>query len=158
PGARPGIVSMFCSRAYTASRPGWRQLEEALVWGGQALIFSREVALSLLADQQVLRHRLRPGNDGLAHIDWLIRESALRERVPVHRPTPSLAQHIGHVSPLWEGVHAAGNRRADQFAGTLRRIVRPANRPPRWMDRGLDATRAMLRRIMSVGRRDQSHS
>lgn len=117
PGSRPGLVSLFCSRAYTHQSAGWHELPEALVWGGQAIIYSRAAALALLADQEVVRHRLLPGATGLANIDGVIGQWAQRAGLPVFLPTPSLVQHIGHVSSLWPEVRAFGNRRAARFAG-----------------------------------------
>lgn len=117
PGNRPGLVSLFCSRAYTQAVSGWKQLEEALVWGGPAIIFPHDAAIAFVSDAQVVHHRLSPDPHGLANIDWLIGEWAWRTGTPVYVPTPSLAQHIGHVSSIWPDVRAYGNRRADQFAG-----------------------------------------
>ena len=117
PGNRPGLVSLFCSRAYTQRRTGWHVMQDALVWGGQAIIFPHDAALRFLSDSQVIYHRLSPWNVGLANIDWLIGEWALRVGMPVYLPTPSLAQHVGHVSALWPSVRAYGNRRASRFAG-----------------------------------------
>jgi hypothetical protein len=117
PGKRPGLVSLFCSRAYTQPVAGWHVLTEPLVWGGQAIIFPHDAALAFLGDAQVLLHRLAPEPDGLANIDGLIGQWACRTRTSVSVPTPSLAQHIGQVSALWPEARAFGNRRADQFAG-----------------------------------------
>ncbi|MBI3865254.1 MAG: hypothetical protein HY290_25550 [Planctomycetia bacterium] len=117
PGDVPGLVSMFCSSAYTQANAGWHKLDEALIWGGQAIIFSRDAVVAFLSDPQVVDHRASPGNQGLANIDWLIGVWASRRGLPVYLPTPSLAQHIGHVSALWPNVRAFGNRRANRFAG-----------------------------------------
>jgi hypothetical protein len=46
-------------------------------------------------------HRWNPKHKGLANLDALIGQWAERSRVPIFFPTPSLVQHIGHVSTLW---------------------------------------------------------
>lgn len=114
----PSVVSLFCSRAYTTEQAGWRRLDENLVWGGQALIFSREACLGLLSDPRVIRHRLTPS--GFAGIDSVVGRWAERHHVPVYVSTPSLAQHIGQVSAIWPSTTQAYiNRRASKFAGSL---------------------------------------
>lgn len=117
PGKRPGVISLFCSRAYTRHEPGWHQLNERFAIGALTIIFSQEAALGFLRDSKVIEHRLSPGADGLTNIDGVIGEWALRTRVPIHLPTPSLVQHVGHVSSLWPEVRAFGTRRANRFAG-----------------------------------------
>lgn len=114
----PCVVSLFCSRAYTTEQAGWRRLDENLVWGGQALLFSREAVLELLSDPQVVRHRLT--KSGFAGIDSVVGRWAERHNVPVYVSTPSLAQHIGQVSAIWSSTTQAYiNRRASKFAGSL---------------------------------------
>lgn len=113
----PCVVSLFCSRAYTAEKVGWHRLDENLVWGGQALLFSREACLGLLSDPQVLGHRLT--KSGFAGIDSVVGRWAERHNVPVYVSTPSLAQHIGQVSSIWPSTTQAYiNRRAPKFAGS----------------------------------------
>jgi hypothetical protein len=118
PGHRPGLVSLFCSRAYTQPTAGWHELHEPLVWGAQAIIFSHSGAFALLADEKIVQHRLLPAEDGLAKIDVAIGEWALRTGTPVYIPTPSLVQHIGHLSALWPSARADQNRRSNRFLGT----------------------------------------
>ena len=113
----PCVVSLFCSRAYATEEAGWSRLDENLVWGGQALLFSREACLGLLSDPWVLRHRLT--KSGFAGIDSVVGRWAARHDVPVYVSTPSLAQHIGQVSAIWPSTTQAYiNRRASRFAGS----------------------------------------
>ena len=116
PDRRPGIVSLFCSRAYAQPISGWHRLEKNLVWGGQALIFSQEAAIHVVSDLQIVRHRFQ-GNKGLTNIDGLIGAWAFETDTPVYVSSPSLAQHIGHVSSLWQTPRAFINRSAAHFAG-----------------------------------------
>jgi hypothetical protein len=116
PGDRPGIVSLYCARPYTQASPGWYALPMQWIWGALAFIFPAELARRFLADPEVVRHRGR-GPSGLAGIDILVGRFAYRNDLPVYFPTPSLVQHIGHVSALWDNAHVSGSRRATSFAG-----------------------------------------
>jgi hypothetical protein len=129
PDQRPGIVSLFCSRAYAQSNPGWHKLEKNLVWGGPALIFSQEAAIQVVSDLQVVRHRFQ-GERGLANIDGLIGAWAWETETPVFVSTPSLSQHIGHVSSLWRTPRAFINRSASDFAGNQLPIDARSKTPP----------------------------
>ena len=40
PGSREGLASLFCSQAYTRSRPGWYRFRRVWKWGAQAFVFS----------------------------------------------------------------------------------------------------------------------
>lgn len=119
PDRRPGVVSLFCSRAYMKNTPGWHCLDTSLVWGGQALIFSGEAAVELVSDPRIVRHRFQ-GDRGLTGIDGLIGAWAFDTNTPVYVSSPSLSQHIGHVSSLWTSQFAWGNRSASVFAGNPR--------------------------------------
>jgi hypothetical protein len=117
PGDLPGIASLYCSRAYVQPRRGWHLFHGAWVWSALAFVFSRDAAKRFVADRDVVEHRWNRGAERLADIDWLIGQWAVRAGVPVYFPTPSLVQHIGHVSSLWSDTRAFGNRRATWFAG-----------------------------------------
>jgi hypothetical protein len=116
PGKTPWVVSLFCPRPYTQAQPGWYPFRGVWVWGAQAFVFSREAAQCFLADLEVVRHRWTRQRSPLADIDWLIGQWAARRRRAIYFPTPSLVQHIGEVSSLWQGVRVRGYRRASWFA------------------------------------------
>ncbi len=120
PDRREGIISLFCSRAYAQQSFGWHRIDQPLVWGGQALIFSKETAIHLVSDLQIVRHRFSEGDLGLTNIDGLIGKWAFETETPVYVSSPSLSQHIGHVSSLWKSPKAFVNRSAETFAGNVR--------------------------------------
>jgi hypothetical protein len=120
PGNSPGLVSLFCPRDYTQHDAGWHLFDGEWFWGAQTFVFSKEVAQLFLSDWRVLMHRWNPMHDGLAQIDVLTGKWAYRSDVSVYYPTPSLVQHVGHVSALWTQNHrAVGPRHADRFAGDM---------------------------------------
>jgi len=117
PGAKPGLVSLFCSREYTGEQAGWISFQGKWLWGAQAFIFPRPLVLQFVTDSMVVRHRWERVLYGHANIDWLIGEWAFRNRIPVWYPTPSMVQHIGRVSAIWNGAQLSGNRIAARFLG-----------------------------------------
>ena len=114
----PGLVSLYCSSAYTNDHAGWHEISEEWVWGALAFAFPRERASQFLTDPEVIAHRWK--SNGLRLIDEVIGKWAVHQNVPIHFPTPSLVQHLGTTSTIWPGVPSAGFRRADWFAGSLK--------------------------------------
>ena len=117
PGDRPGIVSLYCSGEYTKPVAGWHEQPPPWFWGALAFVFPADVARRFLVDPHVLEHRRNGPENGLAGIDVLIGRFARKHGIPIHFPTPSLVQHIGHVSTLWPTARSGGARRAGRFAG-----------------------------------------
>ncbi len=117
PGHKPGLVSLYCSSAYTKDEPGWYTHNGLWLWGALAFVFSRELAREFVTDLRVFDHRRARLNEGLANIDIVIGAWAVRRGLAVWYPTPSLVQHIGDSSSIWPASLAEGPRRADWFAG-----------------------------------------
>lgn len=121
PTSDANIVSLFCSADYDSTEPGWSSWDATWYVGAQAFVFSKCMAEAFLADEKVATYE-RVG-DGLkkAGIDVVIGEWAKRREVKIYRPTPSLVQHAGHVSAIWDTSRVVGLRRANQFVGDLLR-------------------------------------
>lgn len=117
PSDPPGIVSLYCSAAYTREEFGWTIADETWEWGALAFVFPMELARRFLSDRRVIEHR--QSRRGLRFIDDVIGEWTQRESIPIWYPTPSLVQHLGETSTIWTGEPAAGYRRADRFVGDL---------------------------------------
>ena len=117
PSEPPGIVSLYCSAAYTRPTPGWAAFDTCWEWGALAFVFPAELARRFVCDPEVIQHRWT--DRGLRFIDDVIGEWAQRNAIPIWYPSPSLVQHFGETSTVWPGVPAAGYRRADSFAGDL---------------------------------------
>jgi hypothetical protein len=112
-----GIISLYCSAAYTRETPAWTVAEQRWEWGALAFVFPKELARRFVCDPEVIQHRFT--NRGLRFIDDVIGEWAHRNAIPIWYPSPSLVQHIGDTSTVWHGVPAEGYRRADSFVGDL---------------------------------------
>ncbi|MCO8122383.1 hypothetical protein NHH03_11605 [Stieleria sp. TO1_6] len=115
PADRKGLVSLYCSAAYTRSEFGWSVADQVWGWGALAFVFPMQLAKQFVCDPQVIRHRWT--NRGLKYIDDVIGSWADRNSIPIWYPTPSLTQHIGETSTMWPGASSAGSRHADTFAG-----------------------------------------
>lgn len=114
------LASLFCPRDYTRSEAGWHQLSETWFWGALAFIFSREAAQRFIVDRQVMSHRWHTDyGEGTKGIDVVIGAWAARNDIPIFYPSPSLVQHIGEVSTMWDTARAIGPRRADAFMGDV---------------------------------------
>jgi hypothetical protein len=115
PSDPPGLISLYCSSVYSRPDPGWYQKEGRWRWGSQVFIFPRELARAFVADPLILSHRWSHPIHGLYGVDVLIGAWAELNGIPVHYPCPSLAQHIGDTSTLWESLRLQGDRLADRF-------------------------------------------
>ena len=115
----PCLASLYCSTKYSRDVPGWHLFEEPWVWGAVAFVFSRDAVRAFLSCANWIEHRALPDDEGLVRIDILIGQFAEQHGIPVHFPSPSLVQHIGTVSTIWEDSRAVYSRRANQFLGDL---------------------------------------
>lgn len=115
----PGIASLFCPQPYNQTSPGWHVRPEPWIWGAQTFLFSRETAHQLVQSPQAFSHRWTGLDDGRAQVDVLIGRWAFDHGWPVWFPNPSLAQHVGNTSSIWQDTRIGGWRRADWFAGDL---------------------------------------
>lgn len=117
PGSEPGLVSAWCCTDDTAAESGWHLRDRPWRLGAVAFIYSREAAERFVGDpliqQQCSCHPENPSGG----ISSLVGDWAARAGVPVYYPTPSLVQHLGEVSTIWENSRAVGVRRASRFIG-----------------------------------------
>ncbi|HUY88401.1 MAG TPA: hypothetical protein VMV10_06685 [Pirellulales bacterium] len=116
PGERVGIVSAYRPSHYEQRGPGY-QIEDRgwETWGALAYVFPNPSARALLADPLVINHRHHGPASGMQNIDSVVGSWCLRSKMPYFVHVPSLAQHIGHTSTIWQSCQAAGPRRAAEF-------------------------------------------
>jgi hypothetical protein len=116
------IVSLYCPSLNTSRDFGWQPLRPGLSVGALACVFPRRLAQDFLLDHAVCNHRWgrwQEEDGGLANADIIIGQWALRKRIRIWCPTPSLVQHIGVTSTLGVNLQAAGERRADRWIGSF---------------------------------------
>lgn len=115
----PCIASLYCSKKYNQDTAGWHLFPENWVWGAVAFAFSNAAVKQILTSPTLLAHRAQDGRDGLSKIDVAIGQIAKEQNIPLIFPSPSLVQHIGTVSTIWDHARAVNARYADHFIGDL---------------------------------------
>lgn len=94
-----GVVSLFTPRLHSADRIGWHRRMPGFfqVHGAQALAFRRQAAQRFLDDPIVaIARRYGPLHDDAVVSGW-----ATRRGLGIAYHTPSLVQHVGHLSSLY---------------------------------------------------------
>ncbi|MEM8735680.1 MAG: hypothetical protein AAGG44_15705, partial [Planctomycetota bacterium] len=119
PFSGPCMASLYCSKKYNQTDAGWHLFPESWVWGAVAFVYSNEAVKQILAEPALWKHRAQPGCDGLSKIDVVIGQIAQAKEIPLIFPSPSLIQHIGTVSTIWDHARAVNARYANQFIGDL---------------------------------------
>ncbi|HEV3343304.1 MAG TPA: glycosyltransferase [Pirellulales bacterium] len=94
-----GLVSLFTPRPHAQPQPGWHLLAPGFhrIYGGQAIVFRRDLVRSFLADPLVVRSL----HVGRSHDDAVVGGWAARRRLSIAYHTPSLVLHTGAVSSLY---------------------------------------------------------
>ena len=119
PSDGPCIASLYCSKKYNQATAGWHLFPESWVWGAVAFAFSNAAVKQILTAPTLLAHRAQNGRDGLSKIDVALGQIATEQDIPLIFPSPSLVQHIGTTSTIWDHARAVNARFADQFIGDL---------------------------------------
>ena len=117
PGPQRGLVSCWCCSDDTAPSAGWHAIARPWKFGAVAFIFPRECAEQFVRDPQIQQIcRCEPGVP-TAGLSLLIGDWAWRQGILVYFTTPSLVQHIGEVSAIFEKSRAVGVRWASRYLG-----------------------------------------
>lgn len=122
PCSGPYIASLYCSKKYNQMIAGWHRFPGNWVWGAVAFAFSKAAVVSILTTHHLFAHRSLPGRQGLSKIDVVIGRIATDLGIPIVFPSPSLVQHIGTTSTIWDHARAVNARYADRFIGDLIRL------------------------------------
>ncbi|MEM8668091.1 MAG: hypothetical protein AAGG48_11275 [Planctomycetota bacterium] len=115
----PCIASLYCSKKYNQTNAGWHLFPDNWIWGAVAFAFSNEAVRLILQSPELQLHRKQPGRDGLSKIDVVLGRIARSNSIPLIFPSPSLVQHIGAVSTIWDHARAVNARYASHFVGDL---------------------------------------
>ncbi|MEZ5945104.1 MAG: hypothetical protein R3C18_27265 [Planctomycetaceae bacterium] len=110
------LVSAWCCADDTAPNSGWNEYSGKWRFGAVTFIFPRMTAERFVADGHI-QDAFLAENAALGGISGLLGEWASANNIPVFFPTPSLVQHIGDISTIWENARAVGVRRAKRFIG-----------------------------------------
>jgi hypothetical protein len=103
------IYSPFTPIQYTGSGVGWTLISDPSLWMAQTLFIRRQAARKLLTSDIVWQIR------GDKQIDNRLGLWLLQSNRKIYFHTPSLAEHIGETSTLWENASVAGNRKSGSF-------------------------------------------
>lgn len=116
PSDQPGFVSLYCSKAYHQEANGWHQLGIAWIWGACAILWPRESLVHFLATTGK-----RWTEEGRTHkVDVAIGRWQIEYGREAWYCSPSLTQHIGDTSTVWESPQrAVGKRAAKVFVGDV---------------------------------------
>jgi glycosyltransferase involved in cell wall biosynthesis len=98
------IISLYTSRVFCDSRPGWQTLNlgRYRTFGALALVFRKNELVDFLSDPQVGRFIV----SGKVGADGVVGEWALKRCIGIAYHSPSLVQHEGKTSSL--AGHAPG--------------------------------------------------
>ncbi|MGI9472622.1 MAG: hypothetical protein ACR2NZ_13865 [Rubripirellula sp.] len=113
------IVSLYTCADDSAAELGWRCLPRRWKYGAVAFVMPRSVARRMTCDPWLRRYGWTHGR-GVAGVDAVIGKWAARGSIPIWHPTPSLLQHVGHVSSIWPTARAVGLRRASDWVADVR--------------------------------------
>ncbi len=95
-----GVVSLFTPRLHSSRTVGWHLRSPGYnrVCGAQAFVFRRDMLQRFLSDPHVVRHL----EIKVKHDDTVVAEWVAREGIGIAYHTPSLVQHVGAVSSIFE--------------------------------------------------------
>lgn len=117
PGSQPGLVSAWCSSDDTQPSAGWFATQRPWRFGAVAFIYPREFAERFIHDPLIQQACAVPPGTRSGGLSMLIGDWAARSQIPIVFPTPSLVQHLGDVSTIYESSRAVGVRYASRFLG-----------------------------------------
>lgn len=109
-----GFVSVFTPSHYTSERPGfYKRNRSGKLWMAQTFFFPPSKA------RKCVQHKIIYGHTGDKNIDNIVGRWAFHSNQPPYYFVPSLAQHIGEKSTLWNNkLHQAkGRKAASDFVG-----------------------------------------
>ncbi len=103
------IYSPFTPIQYTGKQVGWTLISDPSLWMAQTLFIRRDAAEKILKSNIVWQIRGDNQIDNRLGL-WLIQS---KNKIYFH--TPSLAEHIGETSTLWNKATVEGKRKSGSF-------------------------------------------
>ena len=119
PTAKVGVVSLHTPKLHTRSTNegffaqdiGWG------AWGAMAFVIPNASVRALLRDPRIVNHRSRGPRDGLVNVDSVVGSWCQRVGLSYLMHAPSLCEHTGATSTLWEKASLKGKRASADFPG-----------------------------------------
>lgn len=117
PGDVLGVVALYCSDQYAQGKStgfhveshGWN------TWGALAYVIPNAAARGLVASVRLIDHRRDGPGTNTCLIDCVVGDWCQKEKRPYVIHFPSLTQHIGTTSTLFQTPPQAKPRRASSF-------------------------------------------
>lgn len=118
PQDRAGVISIYRSSYYEANQQGFHSIStnHGLI-GALALVFSNTAVRAFLTNKRVIAHCLQDAPASHRQIDTVIGNWCRLAAMPAFVHTPSLVQHIGDESAIWDAAENEGRRVAADFPG-----------------------------------------
>ena len=113
-------ISLYCREADQAECEGWGRFPEHWRYGAVAIVLSPAAARQFVHSQMASDYGEAENPLRLYFIDEILGRWLHAHRVPLWRPTPSVVEHIGDVSTLWEHSRAVSDRRATRSLWGMR--------------------------------------
>lgn len=117
PDSESSLVSAWCCTDDTADLAGWHRISRPWKFGAVAFIYPRHLAQRFVDDETVRLACIGDPQGPRSGLSQLIGEWAWKNQIPIDFPTPSLVQHIGDVSAIFEFSRAVGVRHASRYIG-----------------------------------------
>ena len=117
PSRLPALVSLYCYTYDTQPDAGWHRRRRTWPAGPLAMVFSPPLAKAFVQDETVFSHRWDADPDRAVRVVDVIARWVGACRLDVWFPSPSLIQHIGETSTVWDAGRSTAARRAGWFAG-----------------------------------------
>jgi hypothetical protein len=112
-----GVVSLYNPSHPESSKRRFEPFDSAGLPGALALVFPNAAARLLLSDSRVLLHRRRGPSIGSRLTDVVVGEWAQRSGWPAYLHWPSLCQHIGETTSVWQPEQDFAVRQAISYVG-----------------------------------------
>ncbi|MCH7726770.1 MAG: hypothetical protein IH991_09860 [Planctomycetes bacterium] len=118
PSSKVGVVSVYSPSTYTGGPAGLNVVDGRLgLFGANTFIFPNAAVRSLLSHGRIVNHRLSGPSAGLRLIDDVVGFWSHDRDMPAYYHTPSLGQHIGESSTIWNIDQLSGKRISSDFVG-----------------------------------------
>lgn len=124
PGDIVGVVALYCSDQYARGKTHGFHLESQgwNTYGALAYVIPNAAARELVSSMRLIDHRRDGPGTNTCLIDCVVGDWCLKEKRPYFIHFPSLTQHIGATSTLFQSPPEARPRRASSFVESVEHL------------------------------------